>query len=243
MERQLEPDRKIDATQRFLWKRSALSLLLVVFCLSSFSGCQIVIGVMQIFQGFPKTPSDFSVKTHKRSLAEKGKRVVILSTSTPSALAEEPSLDLDIMASISRRFKVEKIKIVSPDKVARWIDEQGQITLATEIEPLAKEFNADFVVLFSFEEFGYQEENSPGMHRGYANGRIVVSEIVDDGVTPGKKRAKNIYNAPFTMKYPGNRAISVDQEGPAVFKRRFMGALTNFLARKFIDYRPEEEIQ
>jgi hypothetical protein len=221
---------------------SCAALLAAALLLTSFSGCQIVIGVLQIFQGFPKTPSDFSVKTHHRSLAEKGKRVVVLCTSTPGSQSEEPSLDLDVMAEVSRRFKVEKIDVVPSHKVARWIDDRGQINLGTEIEPIAKAFKADFVVVFSFDDFGYLEENSPTMFRGHASCRIVVTELVDDKSTPTKKRAKVIYNCPFTTKFPNNRPISADQEGPDLFKRRFMGQLCEQLTRKFVDYRPEDEI-
>ena len=227
--------------------RSVLSrvapLFLAGLLLTSCSGCQIVIGVLNVFQGFPKTPSDFYVKTHHRSLAEKGKRVVVVVCSTAGAQSEEPSLDLDVMAEVSRRFKVEKIDVVPSHKVAKWLDDKGQIGLNTEIEPLAKEFGADFVVLFSFEDFGYREDNSPGMYRGHANGKVVVTEMVGDKGKSSKKRAKVIYNCPFTCKFPGNRPVSADQEGPDVFKRRFMGQLSDKLVRTFIDYRPEDEIQ
>jgi hypothetical protein len=219
------------------------ALLLATLIVTSCSGCQIVIGVLQIFQGFPKTKNEFAVRTRGRSLAEKDKRVVVLCTSTPGAQAEEPSLDLNVMDAVSRRFKVEKISVVPSYKVARWIDEKGQIGLQTEIEPIAKEFKADFVVLFTFEDFGYREENSPGLYRGHASGKIVVTEVVDDKSTSSKKRARVIYNAPFTTKYPGTRPVSADLEGPDVFKRQFMAQLSEYLTRKFIDYRPEDEIQ
>lgn len=219
------------------------TLIAAALLLISCSGCQIVLGTMQIFQGFPKTRNDFYVKTHHRSLAEKGKRVIVLAAPTPSAQVEEPSLDLDIMAEVSRRLKVEKIDVVEPHKVARWIDDNGQIGPQTALEPIAEKFNADFIVLITFEDFGYREENSPGLYRGHANGKIVVTEIVEDRAKRGKKRAKVIYNNPFTTKYPANRPLAADQEGPDVFKRKFMGRLSESLTRTFVDYRPEEEIQ
>jgi hypothetical protein len=220
-----------------------IALLLAALILTSCSGCQIVIGVLQIFQGFPKTKNDFAVKTQGRSLTEKDKRVVVVASATPGARAEEPSLDLDVMAGVSRRFKGEKITVVPSHKVARWIDDKGHIDWQTDIELIAKEFKADFVVLFTFEDFGYREENSPGLHRGHANGKVVVTEMVGDKASSSKKRAKVIYNMPFTAKYPANRPVSADQEGPDLFKRRFMDQLNDQLTRTFIDYRPEDEIQ
>lgn len=219
------------------------AMLLAALLVTSCSGCQIVAGVMMIVQGFPKKTNDFSVKTHGRSLAERDKRVVVVASATPGARTEEPSLDLDVMAGVSRRFKGEKIIVVPSHKVARWMDDKGQIDWQTDIELIAKEFKADFVVLFTFEDFGYREENSPGLHRGHANGKIVVTEMVGDKATSSKKRAKVIYNMPFTAKYPANRPVSADQEGPDLFKRRFMDQLNDQLTRTFIDYRPEDEIQ
>lgn len=219
------------------------ALLLAGLLVTNCSGCQIVIGVMQIFQGFPKTHNDFWVKTHHRSLGEKGKRVVILACSKPSAQSEEPSLDLDVMAEISRRLKVEDVDVVEPHKVARWIDDNGQIGLGTHLEPIAAQFGADFIVLFAFEDFGYRAENSPGMYQGHANGKIVVTEMVDDKSKSGKKRARVIYNNSFSSKFPANRPLSADQEGPDVFKRKFKARMSEQLIRTFVDYRPEDEIQ
>ena len=227
---------------RRLWLSRWATLCLTAALLTSVSGCQIVIGVLQIFQGFPKTKNDFAVKTHGKSLAEKGKKTIILVHATPGAQAEEPSLDLNIMDEVSRRLKAENITVVPSHKVARWLDERGQIDLNTSIEPIAKHFKADYVVLFSFEEFGYREDKSPSLFRGHTNGKIVVTEIVGDNDNGGKKHGKVIYNCPFTYKYPGNRPVSSDQEGPDVFKRKFLGQLSNFLTRRFVDYRPEDEI-
>ena len=221
----------------------SVAVLLAALIVSSLSGCQIVIGVLQTFQGFPKLKNDFSIKTQGRSLAEKGKRTIVLCCAAPGAQTEEPSLDIDIIAEVSRRLLIEKVDVVEPHKVANWIDDNGGITAQTDLEPIGVHFKADFIVLFTFDDFGYREENSPGLYRGHAIGKIVVAEIVDDGVTPGKKRAKVIYNKPFDAKYPANRPLSADQEGPDLFKRKFLGQLSTTLTRTFVDYRPEDEIQ
>jgi hypothetical protein len=215
--------------------------LLAALCLCQLSGCQIVIGVLQIFQGFPKTTCDFSKMTN-RKLTEKGKKVIVLSTCSAGALSEEPSLDLDVIAEVSRRLKIENVRIVAPHKVATWIDDHGGITKDTDLEPIGTHFKADFIVLFTFDSYGYREDNSPGLYRGHAAGKVVVAEMVDSEFNPKKKRAKVIYNKPFDSKYPKERPMSADQEGPDLFKRRFMGELSQTLTRLFIDYRPEDEI-
>jgi hypothetical protein len=221
------------------WRR--LLPLVAALALLQLTGCQIVIGVMQIFQGFPKTTCDFSKMTH-RKLTEKGKRVIVLSTVNSLAMSEEPSLDLDIIGEVSRRLKIENVQVVPPHKVAAWIDDKGGITSDTDLEPIGTHFKADFIILITFDSYGYREENSPGLYRGHAAGKVVVAEMIDSEFDAKKRRAKVIYNKPFDSKYPKDRPLSADQEGPDLFKRRFMGDLSQTLTRLFIDYRPEDEI-
>lgn len=235
MDRQAEPTKLPPS----LFTARALFLALL---LANLSGCQIILGVMQIAQGFPKTTCDFTKTTRGRKLTEKDKRVVILSSSVDSARVEVPSLDIDIIAAISRQLKVAKVNVVDDHKVANWIDEHDIITTATDLLPIGEHFKADFVVLFTFDDFGYREENSPSLYRGHASGKVIVAELVDDGIKPGKKRARVIYNKPFNSKYPQNRPYTADQEGPETFKTRFMSQLGQTLTRLFVDYRPEEEI-
>jgi len=234
-------DRQAEPTTEPLIQSAAKALLLAMW-LASLSSCQIVTGVLMIAQGFPKTTCDFTKFTHGRKLTEKDKRVVVLSSSLDSARVEVPSLDIDIIAAVSRQLKIADVKIVDEHKVANWIDEQGNITSATDLQPIGEHFKADFVILFTFDDFGYREENSPNLYRGHASGKVVVAELVDDGIKPGKKRAKVIYNKPFNSKYPLNRPYTADQEGPDTFKQKFMAQLSQTLTRLFVDYRPEDEI-
>jgi|GEM_PF-3497791 len=234
-------DRQAEPTTRPLIMSIARDLALALL-LANFSGCQIIIGVLQIAQGFPKTTCDFTKTTHGRKLTEKNKRVVVLSSSVDSARVEVPSLDIDIIAAVSRQFKIANITVVDDHKVAKWIDENDIITTATDLLPIGEHFKADFVVLFTFDDFGYREENSPNLYRGHASGKVVVAELVDDGLKPGKKRARLIYNKPFNSKYPLNRPYTADQEGPDTFKQKFMTQLGQTLTRLFVDYRPEDEI-
>lgn len=222
--------------------RAAALCLTAAFFVASFSGCQIVIGVLQILNGFPKTTCEFTAWTKKR-LSEKGKRVIVLCSSPSAAQTEEPALDLDVIAVVSRRLKADNVTVVDPHKVTTWLDDNGGITESTDLAPIGREFAADYIILFRFTDFGYLEPNSPGMFRGRASVKIVVVEMIDDKNAEGGKKAKIIYNKPFESKYPANRPVSAEEVGrPELFKSQFMGRLSDDLARKFIDYRPEDEI-
>ena len=242
-------DRQAETGTRMAWARGRLArpsaaglwFLSLVF-VAHLSGCQIIIGTLLTLQGRPMTTCHFTSMT-KKKLTEKGKKVIVLSSSTAVAQSEEPSLDLDVIAEVSRRLKIEKVNVVDPHKVANWIDDHGGITDETALAPIGVKFAADYIVLFKFDKFGYLEENSPSLFRGHASYKVVVVEMVDAKGSPGGKRAKIIYNKPFESKYPGNQPISAEQVGsPDLFKTQYLGRLSQELGRLFIDYRMEDEM-
>lgn len=214
--------------------------LLALALLSGMSGCQIVIGVLMMLKGFPTQDSDFKQFT-KKSLDEKGKKVVILSSSTGSALAAHPALDLDIIAEVSRVLRSQNINVVDAHDVARFLDDNGEITNATDLAEIGPQFDADYIILFKFEDFGYREPNSPGLYRGHARGKVVVVELSDDG-PEGRVMAKPIYKKPFDSKYPINSPAQAEHEKPSVFAQRYIARLAEELARYFYDHRPGEDM-
>ena len=71
--------------------------------------------------GDPKMPSEFRQKTGI-NLTKTEKRLLIV-CSTPEAVKSEiPSLDLDLIDEITRRLGRNRIQVVNPDKVAKWVD-------------------------------------------------------------------------------------------------------------------------
>ena len=145
MDRQPDPTKSVTGAQRTASLR-AMRLVAAVLMIASLSGCQIVIGVLQILRGFPKNTCEFTGMTGK-TLAEKGKKVVVLSSSSAAAQSEEPSLDLDIIAEFSRRLMIEKVDVVDPHKVATFLDDYGEINEETPLDPIGLKFKADYIVL------------------------------------------------------------------------------------------------
>ena len=224
-------------TSRFL-----TALLLALLTAANFSGCQIIIGTLLTLQGRPMATCEFTAMT-KKKLAEKGKKVVVLATSTAEALSEEPSLDLDIIDSVSRRLQLDNVNVVDPYKVGAFIDENGGIKESTPLAPIGVKFKADYIVLFKFNKFGYGAPNTPGMFQGHASYKVVVVEMVKDKDATDGKRAKVIYNRAFESTFPKNRLVAADEAGtPELFKSKYMARISEDLTRLFVDYRPEDEI-
>lgn len=204
------------------------------------AGCQIVIGVLQIFKGFPKDDADLKKQTG-RSLDEKGKKVAILAYSESAARSEHPSLDLDIISELTRRFRVQNIDVIDSHKINRWLDDNGGISDETDLSEIGPKFGADFIVLIRFDEFGFRENNSPQLYRGHSRGSVVVVELKEAAVG-GKKLAKQIYHRPFESRYPVHQPIPAGQEKLAVFKQRYLTRLSEELARLFYDHRPGDDL-
>jgi hypothetical protein len=222
--------------------RPLTALLLALLTAASFSGCQIVIGTLLTLQGRPMTTCEFTSMT-KKKLSEKGKKVVVITSANAEAQSEEPSLDLDIIDSVSRRLQIDNVNVVDPYKVGAWIDENGGINEATPLAPIGIKFNADYIVLFKFNKFGYAAPNTPGMFQGHASYKVVVVEMVKDKEATGGKKAKVIYNRAFESKFPTNRPVAADEAGTLeLFKSKYMARISEDLTRLFVDYRPEDEI-
>ena len=216
--------------------------LLALLAVVSISGCQIVIGTLMTLQGRPMTTCEFTSMT-KKKLSEKGKKVVVLCSPTAQAQSEEPSLDLDIIDSVSRRLQTDSVDVVDPYKVGAWIDENGGIKEETPLAPIGTKFNADYIVLFKFNKFGYAAPNTPGMYQGHASYKVVVVEMVKDKDATDGKRAKVIYNRAFESKFPTNRPVAADEAGTLeLFKSKYMSRISEDLTRLFVDFRPEDEI-
>lgn len=239
MDRRQHSRRERPGASRALARRIACGLLVTVLAGAS-SGCQIVIGVLMMLGGPPTIEADFKQYT-KKSLADKGKKVVVLSTSNARSQSQHPSLDVDIIAEVSRRLKTQKIEVVDSHKVANWIDDHGGITDATDLAAIGPEFGADYIILFKFDDFALLEENTTNLYRGRAKGKVLVVEVTKGEGEKAKATARTIYNKPFDSKYPLHQPVSADTENPEVFKQGYLARLSEELAKLFYDHRPGEE--
>lgn len=218
---------------------AAWPLLAAAAFSAALPGCQIIIGVMQMVQGFPENDCDFKEKTHGRRLDEKGKKVAILCLSESTAKLERPSLDADIIGELTRRFQAHKIKVIDSYRVTNWLDDH-EFDDSTDLAEIGPEFGVDFIVLVKFNDFGCLEENSRDLYRGHAEGKLVVVELKGSG--SGKAKAKQIYDRPFQIRFPENQPVQSAEMTPASFQQKFLDRLSVYLAQKFYDHRVEEEM-
>ena len=221
-------------------RRIVLHLLAAGALTGSFSGCQIVIGVLALINGFPTQDADFKRHT-KKEMNEKGKKVVVLCTSPEKAKGGYSSLDVDVITEVSRRMKEHKIDVVNGNKIASWIDDNGGILEEADVLEIGRIFEADYIVSVELTDFGIQEENSPGLYRGHAQGTVSVLAM-QSGKNPKEKRpGKTIYSKAFSSTYPRHQPISSEHVSAPVFRKQYLDRVSDEVARLFYDHRPGEE--
>lgn len=202
------------------------------------TGCQIVTGVMLIFQGRPELQSDFEKQTRK-SLTEKGRQVLVLCSAPEEVAREFSAVDLDLNAAISRRLKNQQIKLVDPHTAAKWIESHGGEV--EDVVETATELKADYVIQIRLDEFSYRHPNSPGMFQGNAQAKVQVFEITPVVGDSQRKTARRIYFTPFTHKYPA-QPVPAERTSATVFRKRFTDEVSDGISKLFYDHRPDEDL-
>ena len=220
-------------------RRAAMLLACGMLLLSS-SGCQIIIGLLLMLQGPPTIEADFKDHT-KKNMAEKGKKVIVLCTAPEKAKGDYASLEVDLITEVTRRMRGEGIQVVDEHKTATWLDDRGGQVDEDAIADLCRKFKGDYVILFEIDKFSTQEENSPWLHRGRTECKVLV-------LVPGKKTKeikrppmKTIYTKEFSSVYPVHQPVSAEQRSIIAFRKEYISRVSDELARLFYDHRPGED--
>jgi hypothetical protein len=186
--------------------------------------------------GEPKTVSEFRTRTGVD--LTKGDKTLMVVAQTPQAVeAEMPSLDVDLIDTITRCLKLQGVKVVEPDDVAKWIDNNGgRFDHPSE---LAEKFAVDFIAVIDLESFTFHDANSPNLYHGNAVGQMQVYEVRE---VAGTKQVLQVFGASFRNQYPPHGPVPVDQLSPKMFQKRFLDHLSDRLGSRFYDYRIGDEM-
>lgn len=216
------------------WRHCAVIVVLLM-TFSSLSGCSLGVMAGKAIFGDPKTASEFRNRTGTD--LTKGEKTLLVVVQTPQSVETElPSLELDLIDAITRRLKLHGVKVVEPDRVAKWIDTNGgRFDHPTE---LAQKFEADFIAVIDVEQFTFHDATSPNLYHGEAAGQVQVYEVRE---VAGAKQAQQVFGANFRNQYPQHGPVPVDQLSPKMFQKRFIDNLSDRLGSRFYDYRIGDE--
>ncbi len=218
------------------WWRYCAVLIALLIPWSAISGCSLGVMAGKAIFGEPKTASEFRTRTGVD--LTKGEKTLLVVAQTPQAVeAEMPSLDVDLIDAITRRLKLQGVKVVDPDDVAKWIDNNGgRFDHPSE---LAEKFAVDFIAVIDLESFTFHDESSPNLYHGNAVGQMQVYEVRE---IAGNKQVLQVFGASFRNQYPLHGPVPVDQLSPKMFQKRFLDHLSDRLGSRFYDYRIGDEM-
>lgn len=196
------------------------------------SGCSLGVMTGKMLVGEPKQPAQFRSMTGVD--LTKGKHKLVIICSTPASVESDlSSLNIDLIDGITRRMKIHGVKVIDPDDVAKWIDDNGGVI--TDPSEMAQSFDADYIAWIEIFGFSLREENSPKLLRGRATGYIRVYQVEKVGT---EKMALSAFNTEFNSTFPQHKPVSVTGRSAVTFQKEFIDRICDELAEKFYDHRP-----
>jgi hypothetical protein len=216
---------------RRLWINAVTAICCTVL-VCSLPGCSLGVMFGKMLKGEPMVPAEFRAMT--REDLSKGKHSVLVVCTTPDSVEEDlATLKFDLADGVTRRMKLNGVKVISPDHVAKWVDEHGSVS--PDLSELAQDFDADYIVHLDVQEFGFREPNSPKLMRGHSSGFVRVSKVEEVG---SRRIAHAVYSNEFTSTYPAHQPISEQTKTSVIFQKDYVDRVCDQLAQKFYDHRP-----
>ncbi|MBI1310581.1 hypothetical protein GC176_04670 [bacterium] len=215
--------------------RRLLLLCLAALLPAQAGGCSLFVMAGKMFFGDPKIKSVFNAQTGVDLMD--GEQTILIVCRTPSLMQNQlPTLQHDLSDGILRRLKQQGIRIVSPDAVADWLDDNGGEF--DNVAELAADFDTDYIAVIDVESLEFFEPNSPEMYRGKAQGAVRAYRVEKRG---GRRGALQVFSGGFNTEYPRFSPVPAHSISERVFQKQFVDHLSQDLARQFYDYRMGDE--
>jgi hypothetical protein len=177
-----------------------------------------------------------------------GKKIVVLTTAAPSALADFQSIDRELNREIVAILRpgIKKVEVVDTKKVYDWVEAHPTWSDCGEI---AKAFEADYVVFFEIQSFSVRDPRSPGLLQGNAEVNFRVTEYAhpkkDNGKpnTAAAKETNQVFEDAVKTTFPKDTMMAIDERtSPFSFKGKFVKLVAKELSWNFLGHNPGDEI-
>lgn len=221
-------------------RRSRVGLLyaaVLVAMTCNMSGCSLFVMAGKMFYGDPKVISPFHSGTNI-DLAKDDMKVLVIYSTPESVKSEFPSIEFDLTEQTIRRLKGREIKVIDPDDVATFIDDNGGYW--HDEQDLADHFDADIIVHVDLDTFTCTEDNSPWLLRGRAEGNLYAYRVSN---LKGEKIAREIFVREITSTYPQQTSISTDTLSRSTFQKRYVDLMSTYITQMLHDHRASELVQ
>jgi hypothetical protein len=200
------------------WYWVALSLLLAASVIPS-GGCVGALTTVAYLIKGTDQPAEFA--------GLKGKTVAVVCRPVTSLQYSNSNAAADVARHVGLLLgkNVSKIRVIDPQKVAEWTDENT----TDDFVEIGRALKADMVVAIDLEHFNLLQ--SQVLYQGKANVAIRVYDIKQDGKVVYQK-------APPQTIFPPNVSIPTSDKSQADFQRQFVGVLAEEIGRHFYPHDP-----
>jgi len=213
------------------WRSRYLCWAFLLLSLPALTGCQYLILVGYLIGGPPSIEPDFDAETNQ-SFTGKGKKVAVLCYAPDKVKWDFDKIDRELCQYVSHRMRNHKIKVIDPDAINDWIDQNPDWDKPDELGEAAA---ADYVVFVELEEFNLYEENSSNLYRGRTKGMISVYEM-NEGT------GEVIYTKDIDSKYPIHTPVATSAKSFYDFKLLYMSRLSEEIGRLFYEHYAGDDI-
>lgn len=217
------------ASRRRFWLELAGILLVTI----TQPGCNVVLLLGYLIGGPPSIAPDFDEKT-KHSLADKGKKTLVLCYAPTELKWDNEAVDHELAKHVAYRLNMNKIKVIDPDRVHNWLDKNSDWSKPAE---LGKEFDVDYVVYIDMKEYSLFEEHSSNLYRGRTQAIVSVIKMDED-----HKDGRVIYSKDLVSRYPISTPKSVDEIPYAQFKKLYLSRLSEEVGQLFYEHFAGDEV-
>ena len=212
--------------------RLCLGLGLAVVMASS-TGCTYLMFLGYLIGGPPTIEPDFDAET-KESMTDKDVTVAIVCYATTEIRYSFEDIDFELAKHMAYRLHQHKIKVISPDRIRKWLDENRDWDKPEEI---GEAFKTTYVIYIDLNRFSLYEDGSASLYRGKSEAVVSVWKMDENGID-----AEKIYSTEKISKFPLHQAISASEETYQHFKARYLSRLSDEIGHIFYEYTTFDEI-
>ena len=204
------------------WLHCLSFLTLVPFA----TGCNYLIFFGYLLGGPPSIDPQFDVETGN-SMTAKDVTVAVVCYAPDEVKWNFDSIDHEIGKYVTYRLHEKRIKVVNPDRVRAWLDENGEWD---EVAEVGRALGVTYVIYIDLQRFTLYEENSATLYRGRAEGMVRVIEMDETG------NGEMIFSKDIMSAYPLQVPRDTSETTYSKFKRQYLSRLADEIGRLFYEY-------
>jgi hypothetical protein len=210
----------------------------VVFALASalsglsLPGCSYVLFLGYLIGGPPSIEPSFDRET-KESMTDKGVTVAVVCYAPNEVRYNFENIDHELTRYVTFRLHEHHIKVINPDRVKAWLDENADWDKPEEI---GAAFDTTYVIYIDLNDFSLYEDGSATLYRGRAEAIVSVWKMDKSG------DAEKIFLEEVRSRFPLHQPKSATEESYANFKGRYLSRLSEEIGRLFYEYYIADDI-